>query len=56
MKHSPHIKLCVLLVVTTYVLVAARADAAALVAALACAVMMGAMLWTNARPGSHGRH
>jgi hypothetical protein len=56
MKHSIHIKLCALLVVTTFVLVAAGAESVAFVPALGCALMMGAMVWMMVRPGGHGRH
>jgi hypothetical protein len=55
MKHSTHIKLCALFVVATYVLVVAHAYAWAVVAALGCAVMMGAMFWITARPGGPRR-
>jgi hypothetical protein len=55
MKHSIHIKLCALLVVTTFVLVAAGVPTLAVVPALGCALMMGAMVWMLLRPGGHGR-
>jgi hypothetical protein len=56
MKHSIHINLCALLVVTMFMLVAAGAEALAFLPVLGCALMMGAMVWTMVRPGGHGRH
>jgi hypothetical protein len=55
MKHSPHTMLCALLIVAIYVLIAARADMLAVVAAVAYALIIGAMLWTVGRPRRHGR-
>jgi len=55
MKQSIYIKLCALFVVTAFVLVAAGVDALAFLPVLACAAMMGAMVWMMARPGGHDR-
>lgn len=49
-----HILICVGFVAVGAVLVATGAGAAAIVPALACAAMMGAMVWMMARGGGHG--
>jgi hypothetical protein len=55
MKHSIHIKLCALFVVSTYVLLAAGAGVSALVPVLVCAVIVGASFWMLERRGRLGR-